>query len=232
MATQIIETVQARLKELGYYTGRVDGDAGTMTSEAVIDFKEVHGFVARDYVGPLTISLLFSKDAKAVEAKPTGAPPWYDLALSKMGLHETSDNSELRAWLRADGSTLGDPAILPWCGDFVETAIKLALPDEPHVVNPYLARNWLKFGRSCDLIRGAVCVFWRGSRNGTSGHVGFVAGEDATTVHVLGGNQSNQVSITRISKARLLGCRWPTSYPLTGERVQRDAVGEVSLNEA
>ena len=149
------------------------------------------------------------------------------------GKHERTDNAELRAWLRSDGATLGDPAKLPWCGDAVETAIKRALPNEPIPQNPYLARNWLDFGVEVPLTKWAVCVFWRGRRSGISGHVGFVAGEDATTVHVLGGNQSNAVTITRISKKRLLGCRWPkTGAPPSGAELANVAKGAVSTNEA
>lgn len=125
------------------------------------------------------------------------------------------------------------PCVTGNCGDFVETCIALALPQETLPRNPYLARNWLTFGKKSGPALGAVAVFWRGSRNGTSGHVGFYAGEDATHIHVLGGNQSNRVSIARISKDRLLGYRIPMSSALinTGS-VTRAAVGEVTTNEA
>ena len=48
----------------------------------------------------------------------------------------------------------------PWCGDFVETCIRAALPDEPLPgalgINPYWARNWLLFGQ--ELIRQVLTV--------------------------------------------------------------------------
>ena len=53
-------------------------------------------------------------------------------------------------WLKRDGRSLGDPGKNPWCGDFVETCIRMGLPDEPLLgalgTNPYWARNWLLFG--------------------------------------------------------------------------------------
>ena len=76
-------------------------------------------------------------------------------------------------------------------------------------VNPYWARNWLLFGRDTKPVTGAVLIFERG----TGGHVGFAIGQDDTHFYVLGGNQSDAVTIVRIAKSRLLGARWPATYP-------------------
>jgi hypothetical protein len=62
-------------------------------------------------------------------------------------------------------------------------------------------------------------VFWRGSRKGWKGHVGFYHGEDSTHFHVLGGNQSNAVTVSRIAKSRLLSARWPTGIAVSGKRI-------------
>jgi uncharacterized protein (TIGR02594 family) len=161
-------------------------------------------------------------------------PPWYQELLRRKGLHEVRDRTGLMAWLRSDGKTLGDPAKLPWCGDAIETAMALTLPTEPLPSNPYLARNWLKFGVPLGRpALGAVIVFWRGSKAGTSGHVGFYAGEDAQAYHVLGGNQSNAITIARLDKARLLGFRWPAKFPLpTTGAVHLTTSGALSRNEA
>jgi len=139
--------------------------------------------------------------------------PWIAEGKKVFGLHEKHDKAALTAWLRSDGRRLGDTEQLPWCGDFVETAIRNSLPDEqfkgPLAENPYWARNWLHLGYPITPdYYGAVLVFKRGS----GGHVGFAVGQDETDFYVLGGNQSNAVTITRISKSRLLGARWPKSY--------------------
>jgi uncharacterized protein (TIGR02594 family) len=138
--------------------------------------------------------------------------PWIEEGKRVFGLHETRDNAKLKQWLRSDGKALGDPKALPWCGDYVETAIKNALDSEPFEgklgENPYWARNWLEFGVATEPVYGAVIVFERGN----GGHVGFVVGEDSTDYYVLGGNQSNSVNISRISKSRCLGTRWPASF--------------------
>jgi hypothetical protein len=96
----------------------------------------------------------------------------------------------------------------------VETCIRMGLPDEPLAgalgTNPYWARNWLQFGQAVPPVTGAVLVFARGS----GGHVGFAVGQDDTHFHVLGGNQSDAVTVARIAKSRLLGARWPVTFPL------------------
>ncbi len=76
-------------------------------------------------------------------------------------------------------------------------------------------RALLKFGAPVSPTLGAILVFWRGKRTGWLGHVGFYTGEDTSAYHVLGGNQGDKVSITRIAKERLLEARWPATPPAT-----------------
>ena len=72
-------------------------------------------------------------------------------------------------WLVRDGRSLGDPSKNPWCGDFVETCIRMALPDESLLgargTNPYWARNWPLFGQTVQPITGAMRIWisavWR-----------------------------------------------------------------------
>lgn len=138
--------------------------------------------------------------------------PWMIEAKKVMGLHETRDHAVLAKWLKSDGKTLGDPSKLPWCGDFVDTAIELALPDEPRPgplgENPYWALNWLHFGKACVPAYGAVVAFERPG----GGHVGFLVGQDKTRFFVLGGNQGDTVSVTPIDRGRARGYRWPSTY--------------------
>ena len=65
------------------------------------------------------------------------------------------------------------------------------------------------FGQEVEPIPGAVLVFARGS----GGHVGFAVGQDDTHFYVLGGNQSDAVTVARIARSRLLGARWPATFP-------------------
>jgi hypothetical protein len=70
-------------------------------------------------------------------------------------------------------------------------------------------------------------------RAGWQGHVGFYAGEDGSAFSVLGGNQSDRVSMARISRERLLGAYWPTTAPSAVQLIQAaPATGALSQNEA
>lgn len=229
---QII-TLQRTLQALGYNPGPIDGALGPRTRQAIRAFQSEHGLTPDGIAGPATWAEL----ARVTSTKlTTPRPPWIEEMLRRKGLHENRDHSDLLAWLRSAGSAV-DPATTPWCGDAVETAILRALPDAAVPANPMASINWLKFGRRLGVpAEGAILVFWRGNPNGWQGHVGFYVGEDTTHYHVLGGNQSNAITVTRISKDRLRkdGIRWPNEYPLPkGGRIlaQGDKLVETT-NEA
>ena len=78
------------------------------------------------------------------------------------------------------------------------------------------------FGQDTRPAPGAVLVFERGS----GGHVGFAVGQDDTHFYVLGGNQSDAVTVARIGKPRLLGARWPATFPSRSQRLQTMKPGE------
>lgn len=250
--------IQSALKAAGHCTGALDGIFGPLSRAAVDAALKEAGvpFAAwphsrrmvaiRQWVlkgagfdpGPIDgIEGPKTRAAAYAFSKPVGVElPWMKEAEKVMGLHEVMDNEELRAWLRKDGSTLGDPAKLPWCGDFVETAIKLALPKEKPPVNPYLARNWAGWGEAADRRYGAIIVFWRGKRTGHQGHVGFATAIDEARglVEVLGGNQSNAVTRAWLGTNRILAWRapkgWASKMPLIGARSSGGAA--ISTNEA
>lgn len=119
---------------------------------------------------------------------------------------------------------------IPWCGLFVAICCKRA---NKEVVNsPLWARDWLNFGtKEYIAMLGDVLIF---SRNG-GGHVGFYVGEDKKCYHVLGGNQGNEVSVTRINKDRCIGIRrtkWTNSKPIEVAQIFLSDKGEISTNEA
>lgn len=209
MSKEATAYIQTGLRDLGYSPGAVDGLYGPKTRAAA------EGWIA-------------------ASGRPASTDlPWMAEARRVLGRHEVRDNNWLRSWLKSDGRTLGDPAKLPWCGDFVETCIRLALPSEslPGALgqNPYWARNWLLLGANTKPTYGAILVFERGS----GGHVGFAVGADAACYHVLGGNQSNAVTIARIERKRLLGARWPASFPARAINLPTlSAAGTISKNEA
>jgi uncharacterized protein (TIGR02594 family) len=118
---------------------------------------------------------------------------------------------------------------IPWCGLYMAVVMKRA--ERPVVQNPLGALNWNNFGvRVPAPMFGDVVTF---TRKG-GGHVGIYVAEDATTYHVLGGNQGNKVSVTRIVKSRLSQARRP-AYNTQPENVKKIIIsvnGAISENEA
>lgn len=119
---------------------------------------------------------------------------------------------------------------VPWCGLFA--AIVAWRAGKKVVAQPLWARNWARFGAATgEPGLGDVLVF---ERPGGGGHVGFYVAEDATAYHVLGGNQGNRVSITRIAKVRCIAMRRPVyqNKPASVRPYRVKAGGALSANEA
>jgi uncharacterized protein (TIGR02594 family) len=229
-------SIQARLKELGFDPGAVDGVLGPKTEAAIVAFKRSRGLAARPYIGPVTLAELFGVKARS----ETVELPWINEVAKYVGLHESRDFTRLFAWLRSDRASVGDPRKFPWCADLVQTAIRLTLPDEPFPgrlgLNPYLARNWMEFGVPTEGRMGAVAVFWRTHRTQSlNGHVGFVIGRDPQRglLRIRGGNQGNSVSDAWLGEDRLLGFRAPATYPNLPPLPTMNGAGAIiSTNEA
>ncbi len=120
---------------------------------------------------------------------------------------------------------------IPWCGLGMGVAAKRAAKALP--ATPLWAKSW---GTDAVGIRQSVAMLGdilTFSRNG-GGHVGLYVGEDGSAYHVLGCNQSDNVTITRIGKDRLYNIRRPKmTTPPTNIRVVRLASsGALSRNEA
>ncbi len=72
--TTSIAAIQQRLKDLGYYTGTVDGISGPGTRKAIMLFQEQHGLTADGIYGPATAAVLFSDEAHPILTTPTPDP--------------------------------------------------------------------------------------------------------------------------------------------------------------
>jgi uncharacterized protein (TIGR02594 family) len=166
-------------------------------------------------------------------------PKTISIGLTYLGTRETvgkGSNRTIMEWrdrlnhggVMIDGYSDDD---IPWCGLFVAWVTYCRGDASEVVQSPLWARNWLKYGKTVATpMLGDVLVF---SRNG-GGHVGFYIAEDASAYHVLGGNQSNAVTITRIEKARCIGSRRPLykNQPSTVKPYIVAASGTLSKNES
>jgi uncharacterized protein (TIGR02594 family) len=148
------------------------------------------------------------------EVPASGEPKWLQLARQDLGIKEVPGkgaNPEImRAWRYCDYDP-PDGDETAWCS--AKACEWIERSDMPSTRAPN-ARSWLKWGSELKKPKpGAVTVFWRGSPTGWQGHVALYLGpgDKAGTVKVLGGNQSNGVTIQDYSEAQLLGYRWPTN---------------------
>lgn len=234
MGTTSVRKIQQALKDKGLDPGAIDGVWGRKTIAAVKQFQSQKGLTADGIVGPKTKAALFGG---ATPAPLTDGQilPWFEEAQHLMGTKEgrgSTDNPEILDWAEnLDIHYSADD--VPWCGLFVAHCVGATLPQEPLPANPLGARQWEKFGESTAPRVGAVMVFWRLSRHGGKGHVGFYVGEDDDAYQILGGNQSDCVCLTWLSKSRFVGARWPKSATkLTSNSVVKERDEGLSSNEA
>lgn len=109
----------------------------------------------------------------------------------------------------------------PWCAAYVGHVLEsLGIPSTGRP-NARSYQDWGDEVPLADAVPGDVCVFWRGSPNSWQGHVGFFHGLGGDTIHVLGGNQSNRVSVAPYPVARLLGVRRAPGVRLVSPELDR-----------
>lgn len=231
--------IQQALKDLGFDPGPIDGLRGRRTIKAIKAFQTANDLIPDGIVGPKTSAILF-KGLEIPGYREFDIPvtmPWMETAYRLIGTQEKpglGSNEAIIGWAEDLEITAYNDDDIPWCGLFVAHCVGSQLPEEVLPSNPLGARKWKSFGHEVSPRFGSIVVFWRGSINGWKGHVGLYWAEDDEAFHILGGNQQNSVSITRISKERLLSARWPdTGLNVDTQRRIAATNGKlISVNEA
>jgi uncharacterized protein (TIGR02594 family) len=244
-----LRSLQAFLRRQGYSLGTggplndgVDGDWGPITEaalNALITGEEPAKAAPEPKApGPRPLSAAY----EWLNQMPVGAMPrtiW--CALRELGVKEMAGGANsptIMGWAAEVGLQATYTADkIPWCGLFAAVIVKRA--GKPVVDGPLWALNWGKFGVKVDQPGlGDVLTFLRDG----GGHVGFYVAEDRGTAkndyedaayHVLGGNQSDEVNITRVLKKRLKAARRPV-YKVQPAAVKPYIVaanGALSTNE-
>lgn len=212
-----IKDIQTALAAQGYRPGPLDGVWGRQSAAAVRAFQAANGLEVDGIAGPITLAKLFGSAAIRASGLDNPVLTWFQEARRLIGTREQpgrGSNPKILDWAEDLDIAYADDDI-PWCGLFVGHCIGSTLDREPLPTGLLGARSWERFGIRCDPTPGAVMVFWRVKRSGWLGHVGFYAGEDSTSYRILGGNQSNSVSLAWIGKDRLLSARWPATVAPT-----------------
>lgn len=226
--------IQRRLKQLGFDPGKLDGIPGPRTDAAIVAFKKSKGLRARPFIGPVTMSLLFGPTKPMYSADRTD-PPWMKIARSLNGLREIKGKRHhpkiIQMW-QAIGAPFRDDET-PWCASFVGYCLEEVGFRSTRSAAARSYTKWRDGVKLRDAVGGAIVVYWRGKRNGWSGHVGFVDSVDRSgRINTLGGNQGNAVNVKPFGRDRLLGFYWPRGYPLDETLAIRDTGKASSTNEA
>jgi len=163
-----------------------------------------------------TVSLVIFL-AGCMNVQEYNSPP-VQTAFKYIGLSETANRRELSQL------TGVDPVRTEWCAAYVNGVLA-----ERGVVgtNSNLARSFLDWGDTIEphnVDIGDLVIFERGDE-GWQGHVGFYIGKINNTGEflILGGNQSNEVSVQPYSTAKLLGVRRTPKLYQEGQEVSEKA---------
>jgi len=138
----------------------------------------------------------------------------YQLAKAEIGTFEWGEgsNPKVLGYFRDAGhENISDDAV-PWCAAFVGAMLERS---GVKGTGKLTARSYLNWGKPVDLQdarEGDVVVFKRGNSS-WQGHVAFYVRHQGNAIHVLGGNQTDQVNITVYSGASLIGVRRAIESP-------------------
>ena len=132
-----------------------------------------------------------------------------NIALSQYGQKEVvgrAHNPHILKYFEAtDSSAVAIEDETSWCSAFINWCARESLLSRTKKLN---ARSWLGIGvHTNEPILGDVVIFWREAKTSWKGHVALYIRQDDTNIYVLGGNQSNEVNISKYPKSQLLGYR-------------------------
>jgi uncharacterized protein (TIGR02594 family) len=137
-------------------------------------------------------------------------PRWLALAWGDLGVAETpgADHTHRVVRYYAD---VGHAQITndetAWCAAFLGSCLERAGIASTRSL---MARSYLGWGEPLGEFRpGAVAVLSR-TADPALGHAGFLVGETTDSVILLGGNQSDAVTVEAFPRSRLLALRWPS----------------------
>jgi uncharacterized protein (TIGR02594 family) len=140
--------------------------------------------------------------------------PWMACAVKELGVAQfPAGQSNPRITQYHDATNLrGYDDKASWCSSFVNWCLAGAGIEG---TGSALARSWLDWGTPLAApMPGCIAVLYRDDPASWKGHVGFYLRADAEHVHLLGGNQLEQVRVHFYLLECVLAYRWPEGVPL------------------
>ena len=130
------------------------------------------------------------------------------VGVSQLGVKGTlgsSHNPQILKYFRDIGHEWVKDDETAWCAAYLNWCLQRA--GLPHT-GKLNARSFLKYGdETTKPILGDLAVLWRISPTSAYGHVGFYLAEQKNYIFLLGGNQSNSVTVSAFPKSQVLGYR-------------------------
>lgn len=197
--------------QMGYEIGPSNNYyIGGVTSEVLSYFDAKHGAtLTLDYcdqslpLGPQN-SQAFSEPI--FQAIDINKPNWVIVAEGELGVKEVAGHLHNDRILEYHAKTKLKATTdeVPWCASFVCWCLEQA-----GFLSPKSAwsLDFLNYGEPAKPQEPFSIVVLR--RGANKGHVGFYVGDDDDSILVLGGNQSNEVNVSKFSKTLVMAYRWP-----------------------
>jgi uncharacterized protein (TIGR02594 family) len=148
-------------------------------------------------------------------------PRWLEIAEGEIGQKEVVGGENARILEYHSTTTLhANEDEVPWCSSFVNWCLKQAGIEG---TNNALAKSWMTWGIGIEIPTvGCICVIHKKSQTGldmstgssTGYHVAFWLMEKDGRVHLLGGNQSDQVKMSSfgLGTYEIVAYRVPIQY--------------------
>ena len=176
-----VETLQVRLKELGYYTyDTITGYFGTLTTSALKEFQKQNGLTADGKAGKSTRALLYSNNAKANDASQQSAPANEDNATD-----QASQSSATEKMLAFANEQLGKKYVFSTegpntfdCSGFVYYVLKYVGVSTSRYSSSGFSKveNWLAIDRAA--LQPGDLLFFKSDSSSSISHTGIYIGDN------------------------------------------------------
>lgn len=162
-------------------------------------------------------------------------PAWLAFARADLGVHEgagAANNPHVLAMFRDAGFPNVVQDEVAWCAAAVGAWLRRA-GFKP--TGSLSARSYERWGVPLEKpVYGCIGVKRRAGKSAPAwqGHVGFVVAADADRVWLLGGNQSDSVSVSPFKRSEFTAFRWPEGVPIPAGPVPTSATGTLGVRES
>jgi uncharacterized protein (TIGR02594 family) len=140
-----------------------------------------------------------------------GSPNWVKIAYAELGTKEADGSANNPRIIEYHAATSGNfqADSVHWCSSFVNWVILKSGRTPTDNATALSWRNWSGGYKIDKPAYGCIVVFSYGNGRG---HVGFVVGQDGDRLQILGGNQSDAVTVSKFSTSQIVAYVMPNDW--------------------